>query len=212
MDLMKNDSPEIYDKLARIYDQLFICLVPGHRRVGKYLQKEGIKNVLEVGVGTGLTFKHYAPGTELTGIDMSEGMLRLARKKVEKFPQTQIQLEQMDAQNLTFEDDSFECTYAPSLLSVVPDPQRLLQEMIRVTKPGGKIIIISHFQNQGAVDALFSKISTPLTLKLFGFRTDLPHKLIDEVTGVELLDRRKVNRVGAHHLSHLIILEKKALH
>lgn len=205
-----DEKAQIYNKLSSFYDKMFFVLKPGHTKVGQYLKDNNIKNILEVGIGTGLTFEHYAPGTKIHGVDMSRGMLDGAEAKIDDYQQLQITLEQMDAQALKFEDNSFECTYAPSLLSVVPQPQKLLDEMLRVTKVGGKVIIVSHFQESGTADALFSKVSTPVTLRLFGFRTDMGFDIIEKLPNAKVLHKEKVNPVGPFCLSHLVILEKTA--
>ena len=208
MEVELKENADVYDKLCAFYDKMFFCLIPGHKKAGRYIKKNSLKNVLEVGFGTGLSLKHYSPGTKVTGIDMSSGMLAVADKKLSVYPSLEVELKEMDAQNLEFKDGQFDCTYAPSLLSIVPNPGKLMKEMIRVTRKGGKIIVISHLQKPGLADALFSKVSTPLTLKLFGFRTDLPSDILDNVEGTKVVEKKQVNRVGPFHLSHLVILEK----
>ena len=205
-----DEKAHIYNKLSAIYDKLFFVLRPGHKKVGEYLAREAIKDVLEVGIGTALTLEHYPKGTKITGVDMSEGMLVQAQEKLKDYPDLDVQLTQMDAQALEFADNSFECSYAPSLLSVVPEPQKLLAEMLRVTRPGGKIIIVCHFQGKRIQDAVFSKITNPLTQKLFGFSMDLDLSMIENFKGTKLISAQKVNNVGLFCLSHLIILEKLA--
>ncbi len=199
---------KIYNLLSSFYDKLFFVLKPGHSQAGRYLTNEKTKQVLEVGVGTGLTFEHYAAGTNITAVDLSQGMLSKAEQKVADFPQLKIQLQVMDAQKLEFADNQFECSYAPSLLSVVPQPQKLISEMIRVTRPGGKIIIISHFEGNRSQDQLASRLLGPLTQRLFGFRMDLKTQLIEKTEGAQLVFKKKVNPVGPYHLSHLVVLEK----
>lgn len=206
--MIVDEKAQIYNKLSSFYDKLFFVLKPGHKRAGEYIKEQGIEDVLEVGVGTGLTFSHYAPGTRVIGGDMSLGMLEGAKKKISGFPHLSIELKQLDAQNMDFDDNQFSCTYAPSLLSVVPNPKKLLHEMLRVTKVGGKVIVISHFQGDRKQDALFSKAANPLTQRLFGFRTDLSMELIDQLENAKVVAVEKVNPVGPYYLSHMVILEK----
>jgi phosphatidylethanolamine/phosphatidyl-N-methylethanolamine N-methyltransferase len=204
----QDKSTSIYNTLSRFYDALFFCLIPGHKVVGKFLAEKQIQEVLEVGVGTGLTFEHYPKGTKLTAIDMSEGMLGGAKKKRLERPDMDIDLQVGDALDLQFADNSFDCTYAPSLLTVVPHPKQLLKEMIRVTKPGGHIIIISHFEGDKARDQIWSRVADPFTKRLFGFRMSLKLRLFDQCSEVEFIRREKVNPVGPFCLSHLIVLKK----
>lgn len=208
--MTQDKATSIYNTLSGFYDFIFFVLIPGHKKVGKFLKEKNVKNVLEVGVGTGLTFGHYPEGTKLTGVDMSAGMLEGAEKRKKERPDMAIELIEGDALNLPFEDGSFECCYAPSLLSVVPHPKQLLREMIRVTKVGGYIIIISHFEGDRKRDAIATKVAGPFTRRLFGFRMDLKLRLLDQCQNVEVISREKVNPVGPVSLSHLLILKKTA--
>lgn len=198
----------VYDKLSSFYDKMFFVLIPGHKKAARYLSEQGIKHVLEVGMGTGLTLRHYSPGTHVIGVDMSDGMLNEARQKRHLYPGIDVEFHQMNAQSMDFADNSFECTYAPSLMTVVPDPQALLKEMIRVTKVGGKIIIISHFQLDRLRDGVWSKVAAPFTKKFFGFRMDLKLEIFKKQKGIKILETQKVNPVGPYYLSHMVILEK----
>jgi phosphatidylethanolamine/phosphatidyl-N-methylethanolamine N-methyltransferase len=206
--LIQEKTTTIYNTLSSFYDFIFFVLIPGHKKVGRFLKENEIKQVLEVGVGTGLTFGHYPEGTELIGVDMSAGMLEVAENRKKERPDMKIELRQGDALDLPFADNSYECCYAPSLLTVVPHPKQLLKEMIRVTKPGGYIVIISHFEGDRKRDAMFTKMADPLTRRLFGFRMDLKLRLLDQCSNVDVVVREKVNPVGPFALSHLLILKK----
>jgi phosphatidylethanolamine/phosphatidyl-N-methylethanolamine N-methyltransferase len=209
-EITKNVTKNVYDNLSVFYDKIFFLLVPGHKKAGAYIKEANIKNVLEVGIGTGLTLPHYAPGVKIMGVDMSSQMLKGAHKRLPDFPELDVELKEMDAQELTFDDNSFSCTYAPSLMTVVPDPKKLLKEMIRVTKPGGKVIVISHFEGKRMQDKLFSKAAAPLTKRLFGFRMDLKLDIFDQAEGAHVVLKRKVNPAGPYCLSHMVVLEKEA--
>lgn len=206
--MITEEKAQIYNNLSSFYDKIFFVLKPGHKKVGVYLKEHQIQEVLEVGVGTGLTFEHYSPGTKVLGVDMSRGMLDGAQKKLSFFPELDIELRQMDAQNMDLPDESFECTYAPSLLTVVPEPKKLLSEMIRVTKIGGKIILVSHFQGNAFRDEMATTLSNFLTQKLFGFRMDLSIGIFDEFQNIRLTHIEKVNPVGPFFLSHMVIIER----
>lgn len=199
----------VYDTISTFYDKMFFVLVPGHKKAASYINQQSFSTILEVGMGTGLTLRHYRPGSKIVGVDMSAGMLKGARDKVRHYPGIEVDFHQMNALALEFEDDSFDCTYAPSLMTVVPEPDLLLREMVRVTKPGGKIIVISHFQGERFRDGAWSKVSAPFTKKFFGFRMDLKLDIFKRNTDVSILHSEKVNPVGPYFLSHFIILEKK---
>ena len=79
---------------------------------------------------------------------------------------------EMDAANLTFEDNSFDIVYAPYLISVVPDPVKVVREMRRVCRPGGRIIVLNHFRSANRVLATMERAISPLTVHI-GFKSDL---------------------------------------
>ncbi|TDY01249.1 UNVERIFIED_CONTAM: methyltransferase family protein [Lysinibacillus xylanilyticus] len=101
------------------------------------------QKILFVGVGTGadLELIHHA-NLNITAIDYSPDMLRKARKK---FGNSTITFLEMDAQKMEFENESFDIIVASLILSVVPDATKCFQEMIRVLKPEGKIIVFDKF-------------------------------------------------------------------
>ncbi len=102
--------------------------------------------VLEVGVGSGLSLPGYDRTTRITGIDLSAEMLALAHDRVTEAALGHVAaLEEMDAGALTFDDQLFDVSVAMYVMSVVPDPAAVLNELARVTRPGGEVVILNHF-------------------------------------------------------------------
>jgi phosphatidylethanolamine/phosphatidyl-N-methylethanolamine N-methyltransferase len=171
---VENDFVErVYEKLSKVYDVIFgPTLHPGRVTA---LERMGIQpndRILEVGVGTGINTSMYPRNCHVTGVDLSSSMLEKARERVAREGLRNVRLLEMDAQNLTFADDSFDIVYAPYLVSVVPDPVRVALEMRRVCKPGGKIIILNHFRSANPVLSRLERAISPFTVHI-GFKSDL---------------------------------------
>jgi phosphatidylethanolamine/phosphatidyl-N-methylethanolamine N-methyltransferase len=136
-----------YRRWAGIYDAVFggIFLLARRRAVALVNRLPG-RDVLEVGVGTGLALPYYAADRRVTGIDLSAEMLAQARKRVaDTGIGNVVALREMDAEATDFPDASFDIAVAMFVASVVPDPRALMAEMRRVVRPGGNILFISHF-------------------------------------------------------------------
>lgn len=136
-----------YRRWASIYDNVFGSISAYGRKqaVSCVNQLEGEK-ILEVGVGTGLALPSYLPHKKITGIDLSEEMLNLARQRVLDQQLTNIDdLLEMDAEATSFEENSFDIAVAMFVASVVPHPDKLLTELKRVVRPGGHILFVNHF-------------------------------------------------------------------
>lgn len=98
--------------------------------------------ILDIGCGVGATASYIAKkfGTQVTGVDKSERMIRQATKRIEKRKITDlVELKVADATTLPFEDNSFDIVMTESVLSFVENKQEALNELVRVTKSGGYI-------------------------------------------------------------------------
>ena len=78
----------------------------------------------------------------------------------------------MDAAKMSFPDESFDIVYAPYLISVVPDPVKVAQEMKRVCRKGGRVIVLNHFKSNNRVLSKIETAISPLTVHI-GFKSDL---------------------------------------
>jgi phosphatidylethanolamine/phosphatidyl-N-methylethanolamine N-methyltransferase len=99
-------------------------------------------------------------------------MLEKARERAAKRHGTSVRLLQMDAADLRFADDAFDIVYAPYLISVVPDPLKVAQEMRRVCRPGGRIIFLNHFLSPNPLLSRVERLISPFTIHI-GFKADL---------------------------------------
>lgn len=192
---VENDFVEaVYDKLAKVYDLTFgPTLHPGRLQA---LQRMGIKagdRILEVGVGTGINLALYPKDCAITGIDFSSQMLEKARDRAARkdMPHS-LRLLQMDAADLRFADDSFDIVYAPYLISVVPDPVKVAQEMHRVCRPGGRIVFLNHFLSANPILSRVERLISPLTIHI-GFKADLDLPAFLAQADIKPISIEKVN-------------------
>lgn len=169
-----NDSVErVYKKLAKVYDLTFGPTL--HLGRLHAIERIGIQKgdrVLEVGVGTGINAALYPNDCHITGVDLSSSMLEKARERVARKGLQNIKLLEMDAAKLKFPDESFDVVYAPYVMSVVPDPIRVVHEMRRVCTRGGKIVLLNHFRSSNPILARVERVISPLTIHI-GFKSDL---------------------------------------
>src|SRR6185369_8784830 len=113
-------------------------------------------------------------------------------------------LRRMDARTLEFADASFDHVFAPYVISVVPEPERVLAEMRRVCKPGGTIVVVNHFRSPGWLLGFFERLLTPAS-QWIGFRMDLPLDVVQQAPGLELVHVERVNLLG---LWRLLVLRR----
>ena len=174
----------IYSDLSGLYDHVFTRVFS--RRIHEVVQRLRIQpgdRVLEVGIGTGLSLDAYPPHCRVVGIDLSSEMLDHARAKMDPRRHGHIELRQMDALHMDFPDDSFDFVTAFHVVTVVPDPQKLIEEMARVCKPEGQVVIINHFSSPRKVIRKVVNLVDPLTRRL-GWSTRL--SLDDAINGAPL--------------------------
>ncbi|MEE2637982.1 MAG: methyltransferase domain-containing protein [Acidobacteriota bacterium] len=184
---------EVYEKLALVYDFTFGPTLHAGRleSIGRLGIAPGDR-VLEVGVGTGINAVLYPRHCRVTGIDLSASMLDKAERRIARRRLTNVRLLQMDAEALTFPDDSFDIVYAPYTISVVSDPIKTVHEMRRVCRPGGRFVFLNHFMSTNPFGARIERLVSPLTVHL-GFKADLDLSVFLEQAGLEPIAIEKVN-------------------
>ncbi|MFK8115419.1 MAG: class I SAM-dependent methyltransferase [Rubripirellula sp.] len=128
--------------------------------------------VLEVGVGTGLSLESYPHNVDFTGVDLSESMLAEAEQLIAEKNWEHISVLPMNAEKLTFADSMFDVVTSFHTISVVSQPQEMMNEMVRVCKPGGRILLINHFRSDNPLIAKVVDTAGNITKRL-GWRTDL---------------------------------------
>jgi phosphatidylethanolamine/phosphatidyl-N-methylethanolamine N-methyltransferase len=185
-----------YRRWAPVYDLTFGRITQG----GRILAAEHVNAiggaVLEVGIGTGLALDYYGSHVRVTGIDLSADMLREAEIKARKAGLKNLAgLHQMDARQIAFPDAAFDHVAAMHIMSVVPEPERVLDEMARLCRPGGSVMIANHFAGRTEGWSIAERLAAPLA-NLLGWHADFP---IDRVMGhpkLKLEESRQVRPFG----------------
>ena len=135
---------DFYDQQARWFDlgsrPLESTLM---RPLRRRLLADAAGDVLEIGIGTGASLPYYPPGCKITGVDLSSGMLAQAARRARKLG-LDVTLRQADAHSLPFEDASFDTCVSQLTLCTVPDPLAALQELRRVCRPEGRVLLLEH--------------------------------------------------------------------
>ena len=168
-----------YGRWAPIYDTIYDKLTePAAREAVRAVEACGPR-ILEVGVGTGLSLGYYSPASEVRGIDLSEDMLARARDKVARRGLRHVKsLDVMDACHLSFPDESFDAVTAQFLITLVPDPEGALDEMARVLRPGGEIVLVNHFGQERGALAAAERLAAPLS-RAVGWSSDFKASRIE---------------------------------
>jgi phosphatidylethanolamine/phosphatidyl-N-methylethanolamine N-methyltransferase len=122
-------------------------------------------------------------------------MLDKARTRKTSHGLKQVELFEMDAEQMTFQDNTFDKVVAMYVASVVPHPKRLVEEMQRVCKPGGELFIVNHFHSTNPILARLEKLVTPFS-KMVGFRPDLSRQAFIDETGLQVVETQRVNFLG----------------
>jgi len=147
-----------YRRWAPVYDYTFGQVAEAGRKHAVKIINQRKGRVLEVGVGTGLSLPAYARHLTVTGIDLSPEMLDKAREKVAKKRLDNVDgLHEMDASALGFADESFDTVVAMYVMTVVPDPDKVMRELERVCAPGGEVILVNHFSQEHGMRGLLER-------------------------------------------------------
>ena len=152
-------------------------------------------DVLEVAIGTALNLLHYPREARVTGIDLSREMLEIGRNRAHELGR-EVELREADAHDLPFDEASFDsvvCTYS---LCNIPDPQRAVDEMKRVLRPGGKLILVDHIRAAAKPVLWLQKTIEFFTVRLEGENmTRRPAEQV-EATGFSIVERQRLGPAG----------------
>jgi phosphatidylethanolamine/phosphatidyl-N-methylethanolamine N-methyltransferase len=200
----KRSVERAYARWAPVYDLVFGAVFERGRIASIEAAEKAIGaaggRILEVGVGTGISLPDYANKNRLTGIDLSEPMLRKAQERVVEKKLANVEaLAVMDAARLALPDDFFDVVVAQYVITTVPNPEATLDEFARVLKPGGEIVLVNHIGAEEGPRRLFEQCFAPIARKL-GWRPEFRFgRLADWAArhgSVRVIERRPMPPLG----------------
>lgn len=198
---MTQDHSARWDRIAPRYDDVSAGL---ERRLlaasRPWVTGRARGRVLEVGVGTGANLPYYGADIELVGIERSREMLARARERARSLG-LEVRLEEGDAGALAFDDDSFDTVVSTYVLCCVTDERRVLAEMVRVLRPGGRLLLADHVVSDRwwvrAGQALLDGVTVPVQGEHFRRRP----VTVARQLGLEVVETRRTT-LGALERVH----------
>jgi ubiquinone/menaquinone biosynthesis C-methylase UbiE len=189
-----------YARWAPIYDKVFGSVFEEARRAAVAACEQIGGRVLEVGVGTGISLPYYSSNCHVTGIDISEEMLEVARQRVADDGLQHVErLELMDAEHLAFADGSFDVVVAQYVVNTVPNPEAALDEFLRVLRPGGELVIVNRVGAEKGPRRAFEVLFQPFAQRL-GWRSKFEWERFENwaehTVSAYLVERRPVPPLG----------------
>ena len=203
-ELSNQSVAKAYAGWAPVYDLVFGAMFAIGRRASIAAAERIGGRILDVGVGTGISLGDYARASRVVGVDYSEPMLRKARERVARRSLAHIEaLAVMDARRLGFRDGFFDAVVAQYVITTVPDPEVALDEFVRVTRPGGEIILVNHLGAEAGLQRDFEHWFAPLARQL-GWRPEFKWRRLSQWAerhgGVQLIERRRMPPLGQFSL------------
>ena len=199
-DIDREGVEKAYGRWAPVYDLVF-GKVFDHGRQSTIAEADKIGGrVLDVGVGTGLSLSDYSRSTKLCGVDISEPMLRRAQQARARARPDQCRNAGGDGrQEPGVRGSFFDAVVAQYVITAVPDPERTLDDFIRVLKPGGELILVNHIGAESGPRRIFELAFAPLARRL-GWRPEFPWARLTNWAakhgGVSLTERRPMPPMG----------------
>ena len=195
-----------YKRVSGFYDYTFGQIFrPGQKKLVSMMECTSTDKVLEIGIGTGTSYKYYPMETEVTGIDISPDMLEKAKKNIRKHNLQNKNVIMMNGEQLKFEDNSFDKVVGMYVVSVTQNPNLLIKEMKRVCKPNGDIYLVNHFSFE--TDSKFMKILEkglmPVS-KYLGWRPYFPFSEFNAYAKLNVQSISKVNIFDYWGIIHAI--------
>ncbi|HEY1246407.1 MAG TPA: class I SAM-dependent methyltransferase [Hyphomicrobiaceae bacterium] len=185
-----------YRRWAPVYDNTFGLVAAEGRKHAVEIINRGSGRVLEVGVGTGLSLPTYRRDLEIVGIDLSPEMLEKAHERVAVERLRNVTgLHEMDAGDLRFPDATFDTVVAMYVMTVVPEPEKVMRELARVCRPGGEVLLVNHFSSEDGMRGWVERCMAPFADKL-GWRPVFDVGRVMGCGDLQLIEKRGLRPLG----------------
>ncbi len=139
-------AQEYFQTVAESWDSIRSLYVPQQQVEAKLLElvgEEPVYELLDIGTGTGRMLEILSPRVHRgVGIDLSSGMLNVARSNIERSGFINVHVRKGDMYHLPLEDDSVDLALVHMVLHYSDEPQEVLREAARVLRPDGRLIVI----------------------------------------------------------------------
>lgn len=199
---------QAYARWAPVYDTLYDKALASGRRAAVAASLERGADILEVGVGTGLSLPHYPRGFRVTGVDLSRPMLARAQARIAAQGLSAVTgLAVMDACRLGFADAQFDTVMAQYVIALVPDAEAALDEFARVVRPGGDIVVLNHVGAESGPIAIWEKAIAPIAERI-GLSSAFPLHRIRDWAARRGFETVSIERFGLMGFFTLIRLRK----
>jgi len=179
-----DESASRYDRAMRFVERRLL------RDTRAWIGSRASGRTLEVAIGTGLSLPHYRDDLELVGLELSPGMLAIARRRAADLGRA-VELHEGTATQLPFADTSFDTVVCTLALCAIPDDHEALVEMVRVLRPGGRLLLADHVASTWppvrGLQRLVERRSIPQAGEHF---TRRPLPLV-EALGLEIIEQER---------------------
>ena len=206
---MKIDKiKSVYAIHSYFYDGIFGRLyAPGRLAAIRLMDVKAGQEILEVGVGTGVSLPRYPKYARVVGIDISAEMLAEAEKRKTSMNLSNVEICEMDAGSLDFPDGRFDKVVAAHVISVVPEPLKVVKEMARVCKDGGEVYILNYVNASNGIVAWFERKFQPIR-EAMGLGRNVDFGVLIAEAGLVIEHIEGVNVMG---ICRLIKCRKKGM-
>jgi ubiquinone/menaquinone biosynthesis C-methylase UbiE len=182
----------IYDRIADRYDRY------QEGRILRWILRDSRSmaashargRLLEIGIGSGASLAFYDAAVDVTGIDLSPGMLAHAERRLAALGRPG-SLRVMDAQQLDFPDHAFDSVAFNLVLCTVPDPSQALREAVRVARPGATMTFVEHVRSDRAWVAVPQDFVNALVGRALHDRVNLNTEKLIRRAGIEVLSSER---------------------